>query len=132
MGEFIIPDWAMPQPATPPSPPDPRIAREDKIANDTRVESEFNHFIAAKQDALFHAPDAFYRTQGYDAIEAAPVTTRTLEQLRSGLLGRLANDYQRKRLGDSLDAQIQLTREQMARHVAEQSRAWQRQIAQDR
>jgi hypothetical protein len=67
MGYFIIPAGAPPLPAPP--PPDPRIAREDKIANDTRVESELNHFIAAKQDALFNAPDAFYRTQGRDAID---------------------------------------------------------------
>jgi hypothetical protein len=76
MGYFIIPAGAPPLPAPP--PPDPRIAREDKIANDTRVESELNHFIAAKQDALFNAPDAFYRTQGRDAIDAVPVATRTL------------------------------------------------------
>jgi hypothetical protein len=66
MGNFIVPDW-MPQPAPPP-PPDPRVAREEKIANDTRVESELNRFIASKQDAMFNNPDAFYRTQGEGAI----------------------------------------------------------------
>jgi hypothetical protein len=35
-------------------------------------------------------------------------------------------------LGDALDAQMQLTREQMGRHAAEQSLVWQRQTAQDR
>lgn len=132
MGEFIIPAWAMPQPVPPPPPPDPRIAREDKIANDTRVESELNRFIASRQDALFNNPGAFYRTQGADAIHAAPVATRNLEQLRSDLLDGLANDYQRQRLSAALDAQMQLTRAQMARHVAEQSLVWQRGVAQDR
>lgn len=132
MGNFIIPDWGMPQSAPPPPPPDPRVAREEKIANDTRVESELNRFIASKQDALFDNPDAFYRTEGEDAIHAAPVATKTLEQLRDDLLDGLANDYQRRRLGAALDAQMQLTRQQMARHVAEQSLAWQRRVAQDR
>ncbi len=62
MGEFIIPDGPMLQPVPPLPPPDPRVAREEKIANDTRVESELNRFIASKQDALFNNPDAFYRT----------------------------------------------------------------------
>jgi hypothetical protein len=132
MGRFIIPDWAMPQPAPPAPPPDPRVVRAEKIANDTRVESALNDFIAAKQAALFDAPDAFYRTEGEDAIHAAPVATKNLNQLRTDLLDGLGNDYQRKRLGNVLDVQIQLTRDGMARHVAEQSLAWQRGVAQDR
>jgi hypothetical protein len=89
MGNFIWPEW-MPQPqdAPPPSspPPDPMVAREEKIANDTRVEQALNQFLAAKQGALFEAPDAFYRAQGEDAIHAAPVVTKNLDQLRSDLL----------------------------------------------
>ena len=129
MGNFILPDGP---PVPPPLPLDPRVAREEKIANDTRVESELNRFIASRQDAMFNNPDAFYRTQGEAAIHAAPVATKNLEQLRSDLLDGLANDYQRKRLGAALDAQMQLTRQQMARHVAEQSLVWQRGVAQDR
>jgi hypothetical protein len=87
---------------------------------------------ASKQDALFNNPDAFYRTQGEDAIHASPSATKNLEQLRADLIDGLTNDYQRKRLSAALDAQMQLTRQQMARHVAEQSLAWQRQTAQDR
>jgi hypothetical protein len=132
MGKFIIPDWATPQPVPPPPPLDPRVARAEKIANDTRVESELNRFIASKQEALFNNPDAFYRTQGEDAFDAARVATRNPEQLRDDLLDGLANDYQRRRLGAALDAQIQLTRDGMARHVAEQSLVWQRGVAQDR
>jgi hypothetical protein len=81
---------------------------------------------------MFNNPDAFYRTEGEDAIHAAPVARKNLEQLRDKLLEGLANDYQRQRLGAALDAQMQLTRQQMARHVAEQSLAWQRGVAQDR
>jgi len=132
MGNFIIPDGPMLQPAPPAPPPDPRVARAEKIANDTRVESELNRFIVSKQDAMFNNPDAFYRTRGEDAIHAAPVARKDLEQLRDNLLDGLANDYQRQRLGAALDAQMQLTRQQMARHVAEQSLVWQRGVAQDR
>jgi hypothetical protein len=116
-----------------PIPPiDPTAARQEKIANDTRVESGLNRFITAKQEVLFTAPDAFYRTQGEDAIHASPATTRRLGEIKNALLDGLANDYQRKRLGDALDAQMMVTRGGMARHVAEQSLAWQRQIALDR
>src|SRR5258708_34718676 len=134
MGNFIWPEWMpLPQDAPPSSPPpDPRVAREDKIANDARVEQALNRFIAAKQGALFDAPNAFYRAQGEDAIHAAPVVTKNLDQLRTGLLAGLGNDYQRQRLGNALDAQMQITRDGMARHVSEQSLAWQRGIAQDR
>ena len=129
MGEFLIPDG----PELPPAPPpDPMVAREEKIANDTRVEQALNSFLTAKQGALFDNPDAFYRTEGEDAIHAAPVTSKSLDQLRSDLLDGLGNDYQRNRLGAALDAQMQLTRDGMARHVAEQSLAWQRGVAQDR
>ena len=78
------------QPAPPAPPPDPRVARAEKIANDTRVESELNRFIASKQDAMFNNPDAFYRTEGENAIHAAPVARKNLEQFRDNLLDGLA------------------------------------------
>ncbi len=138
MPAFNWPDWkplplepdAAPEQAAP--PPDPAAMREQKIADDTRVEDALNRFVTARQSALFEAPDAFYRTQGVDAIHAAPGTTQKLDDLRGELMDGLANDNQRQRLGASLDAQTQLTRENMARHVGEQSLAWQRQVAQDR
>ena len=135
MGEFIWPDWKpVPQDTPPPSapPPDPVAAREEKIADDARVEQSLNRFIAGKQAALFEAPDAFYRAQGEDAIHAVPVAAQKLDDLRQDLLDKLGNDTQRRRLREALDAQMHLTREGMARHVAEQSLAWQRGIAQDR
>ena len=131
MSAFEIPDWTVP--ATPAlSPPDPAMARERQIADTTRAEQGLNQFLAAKQSTLFEAPDAFYRQQGEDAIHAAPVATQRLDELRRDLLDRLGNDAQRQRLGEALDAQMQLAREGMARHVAEQSLAWQRGVAQDR
>jgi hypothetical protein len=129
MAQFVMPDsFDMPDLA----PPDPVMNGEDKIANDARVEQAVNSFLTAKQGALFEAPDAFYRQQGEDAIHAAPVVTKNLDQIRADLLDGLANDYQRNRLSNALDAQMELTRDGMSRHVAEQSLAWQRGIAQNR
>ena len=131
MDGFDIPDWAQAAP-DPAPPPDPVVTCEEKIADDTRVEQSLNRFIAGKQAALFEAPDAFYRAQGEDAIHAAPGMVQKLDALRRDLLDRLGNDTQRRRLGDALDAQMQLAREGIARHVAEQSLAWQRAVAHDR
>ena len=120
-------------PAAPPPPPiDPVVAGEEKIANDTRVESELNRFIAAKQDALFEAPDAYYRKQGRDAVDSAPQALQHLHQIKDGLLDGLANDYQRKRLSTVLDAHMTLASDDIGRHAAEQSKEWQRQTALDR
>ncbi|MBS0546200.1 MAG: hypothetical protein JSR24_00545, partial [Proteobacteria bacterium] len=116
MGYIDLPDsmFAARETEPAPPPPDPLVAREEKIANDTRVESEINRFMAARQDALFHAPDAFYRTERDDAIHAAPETTKKLDDLRQDLIDRAANDYQRGRLTSALGAQMELTRDGMA------------------
>ncbi len=120
-------------PIAPPAPPiDPIVAREEKIANDTRVESELNRFIAAKQDALFEAPDAYYRKQGVDAIDSAPQAIQRLHDIKGALLDGLANDYQRKRLSTALDAHMTLASDDIARHAADQSKEWQRRVALDR
>jgi hypothetical protein len=120
-------------PVAPPPPPiDPLVAREEKISNDTRVESELNRFIVAKQDALFAAPDAYYRKQGRDAVDSAPQAIQRLHEMKDALLDGLANDYQRKRLGAALDAQMTLAGGDIGRHATEQGKVWQRQIALDR
>jgi hypothetical protein len=131
MANFIIPYGAMP-PEPPPPPPDPAAVREQAIADNTRAESELNRFMTAKQDALFNAPDAYYRTQGADAIRTAPFILDGLSRLKEDALDGLANDAQRRKLGAALDAHLQLTRDDIARHVAEQSKVWQRQTALDR
>ena len=118
--------------APPPPPIDPLVAREEKIANDTRVQSELNRFIAAKQDALFEAPDAYYRRQGRNAVDGAPQAIQRLYDIKDVLLDGLANDYQRKRLRTALDAHMTLAGDDIGRHAAEQSKVWQRQVALDR
>ena len=132
MAQFEIPLGAMPDPAPAAPPPDPAMAREQAIADTTRAEEALNGFIAAKQHALFEAPDAFYRTEGSDAVHAAPAIFDTLSKLRDDHLAGLANDAQRNRLTPALDAHLDLARDDITRHVAEQSLAWQRRVAQDR
>lgn len=55
-----------------------------------------------------------------------------LHGIREGLLDGLANDYQRKRLSTALEAQMTPASDDIARHAAEQSKVWQRQVALDR
>ena len=132
MNGFEIPLGAMPDPVPAAPPPDPAMAREQAIADTTRAEQGLNRFLATKQNLLFEAPDAFYRTQGSDAIHAVPAILDTLSKLRDDHLAGLANDAQRNRLAPALDAHLDLARDDIARHVAEQSLAWQRRVAQDR
>jgi hypothetical protein len=125
--------FAPPEPNPAPAPPvDPTIARAQAIADNTYAEEALNGFIAAKQHALFEAPDAYYRTEGSDAIYSMPSILDALEKLRTTSLDGLANDAQRDRLAPALDAHLELARGDVARHVAEQSLAWQRQTALDR
>ena len=66
--EFVFPDWLPREPAPPPPPVD-----------DHRVEGLVNRFIAAKQEALFTAPDAFpsTRNQTHATAAAAIAATQT-------------------------------------------------------
>src|SRR6185437_15626577 len=79
---FEIPEWLVDQSAPPPPPP----------VDDHRVEGLVNGFIAGKQDALFDAPDAYYRTEGADALDGAPAIAQRLQDLRSATLTLARND----------------------------------------
>jgi hypothetical protein len=89
---FEIPEWLVAQSVPPPPPP----------VDDHRVEGLVNGFIAGKQDALFDAPDAFYRQQGRvatvkgldDQLAAATKAIATQpSQYRIGTLNDLAQAY---------------------------------------
>ena len=137
MGRFVLPEGAAPAPDPAPDPAlapatDPDTVREQAIADGTRAEEALNRFLAARQEALFDAPDAFYRSEGAAAIHAAPLAFGRLHAVSAALLDGLANDAQRRRLRTALDAQMQLARDGIAHHVAAQSHAWQRQVAEER
>jgi hypothetical protein len=80
---FEIPEWMVAQSA-PPAPPPP--------VDDHRVESLVNGFIAAKQNALFDSPDAYYRQQGRDAVDGAPAIAQRLQDLRRATLDRARDE----------------------------------------
>jgi len=58
---------------------DPRLAdaggrstpSDTSVVDPHRVEDLVNRFIAGEQDALFLAPDAYYRSTGADAVDGA-------------------------------------------------------------
>ena len=111
-----IPEWLVAQSAPPPPPP----------VDDHRVESLVNGFIAGKQDALFDAPDAYYRQQGADALDGAPAITERLQALRSATLDRARDDGERAALAPRLDAHIDDAMDGIGRHVEAQRLVFQR------
>ena len=111
---FQIPEWLL---SAPPPP-----------ADDHRIEGMVNHFIAGKQEALFTAPDAFYRLEGAEAVEGQPAINDRLQALRSATLDLARDDSERAALGPRLDLHIDDAADGIDRHVAEQRRIYQRQI----
>ncbi|HEY4169911.1 MAG TPA: hypothetical protein VGM96_24180 [Reyranella sp.] len=107
---FQIPEWLF-QAAPPPTPVD-----------DHRVEALVNHFIAGKQEALFTAPDAFYRLEGGDAIQGQPAINDRLQVMRAATLDLARDDSERAALGPRLDLHIDDAADGIDRHVAEQRR----------
>jgi hypothetical protein len=118
---FQIPEWLLTAPA-PPAPP----------ADDHRIEEMVNHFIAGKQEALFTAPDAFYRLEGDDAIQGQPAIHDRLQALRAATLDLARDDSERAALGPRLDLHIDAAADGIDRHVAEQRRVYRRQVVAQR
>ena len=94
--------------------------------DDHRVESLVNNFIAGKQDALFDAPDAYYRQQGADALDGAPAIAERLQDLRSATLDLARDDGERAALAPRLDLHIDDAMDGIGRHVAAQRLVFQR------
>src|SRR3954468_18153094 len=111
---FQLPEW-LPVAEPPPSPP----------VDDHRVEALVNRFIAGKQEALFTAPDAFYRLSGGDAVEGAPATVERLKDLKTSVLEQARDDGERAALGPRLDLHIDDANDGIDRHVAKQRRVHQ-------
>ena len=113
---FEIPEWLIEQSDPPPLPP----------VDDHRVESLVNGFIAGKQDALFEAPDAYYRTTGADAVDGAPAIARRLQDLRVATLEQARDDGERAALAPRLDAHMDDAMDGIGRHVEAQRLVFQR------
>jgi hypothetical protein len=119
---FQFPEWF---PTAEPSPPLPPV-------DDHRIEALVNRFIAGKQEALFTAPDAFYRLSGADAVDGAPAAMQRLKHLKATTLERARDDGERAALGPRLDLHMDDANDGIDRHVAEQRRMHQRQILSER
>jgi hypothetical protein len=117
---FEIPEWLLQAPL-PPTPVD-----------DHRVEALVNRFIAGKQEALFTAPDAFYRLQGADAVQGQPAIADRLRALRAATLDLASDEGERAALEPRLDLHIDDASDGINRHVAEQHRVYQRQVLSQR
>ena len=104
--EFVFPEWRMvDNEPTRPVPADPH-----------RVAHMVNRFIAAKQDALYEAPDAFYRRKGADALANELSVAARLTDLRDAAL-RQASDEDRQALAAQLEAQLADAMDGIGRHV---------------
>jgi hypothetical protein len=130
--QFDLSGLPPPAPIEPAPPPDPAVLQQQRIIDNTAAEDALTNYINAKQQVLYEGPDPFYGKQGADAVRGAPSTLDTLNRMRNQALDGMANDAQRRKLGGALDAHMDLDQDDIARHVAAQSLAWQRQVAQDR
>jgi hypothetical protein len=122
--DFVIPDWLAP--AEP--PPQPVVADVDPH----QVEGLVNRFIAGKQEALFTAPDAYYRTTGADAVDGAPALLDRLDAMRDATLEAAGDDGTRFILGPRLDVHLDDVRDGVGRHVARQQDEFARQVISER
>jgi hypothetical protein len=140
---FEIPDWLIPTD----DPPTPDTSSIDPH----RVEDLVNRFIAAKQDALFLAPDAYYRTTGGYAVHQLPCITNRLIDLKNEQLAeplpyypqssaglvpesliQPLTDSDRAALGERLDAHIADAMDGINRHVTAQRAVFNRQTIAER
>jgi hypothetical protein len=122
---FEIPDWLVDNTSPTQAPPD------TADVDPHRVEDLVNRFISGKQDALFTAPDAYYRTTGADAVDGAPAILDRLNDLRTATLDA-AGDGTRFVLGPRLDAHLDDAGDGIDRHVAAQRDVLTRQIISER
>ncbi|HEY4171326.1 MAG TPA: hypothetical protein VGM96_31330 [Reyranella sp.] len=120
---FEIPDWLMPKDDAPP---------DTSSVDPHRVEDLVNRFIAAKRDALFLAPDAYYRSTGADAVDGAHAILDRLNGLKQATLAAANDDGTRAVLAPRLDAHLDDARDGIDRHVAEQRDVLTRQIIGER
>ena len=123
---FEIPDWLVDN--TSPAP----VLLDTSDVDPHRVEDLVNRFIAGKQDALFLAPDAYYRTGGRDAVDGVPDIVDRLDDLRNTTLQAAGDEATRFMLAPRLDAHLDDARYGIDRHVTAQHDALTRQIIGER
>ena len=105
------------------SDPDPPFA--DAVGS----EALQNDFLRGRNEVL---DDGLFGLQGGEAVAGAPAAERRLGELRDGLIARAGSDRQRAMLADDLDAHMDVARDAIARHVAAQTKTWDRNVRADR
>ncbi len=121
---FEIPDWLIPN--------DPQPGPDAAAADPHRVEDLVNRFIAGKQDALFLAPDAYYRSAGANAVDGAPAILDRLNGLKQATLDAANDDGMHAMLAPRLDAHLDDAGDGIDRHVTQQRNVFTRQTIAER
>jgi hypothetical protein len=116
-----IPEWFPVAEAPLPSPVD-----------DYRIEAMVNGFIVGKQEALFTAPDAFYRLQAADAVQGRPAIAQRLMDLQTATLDQARDDAERAAPARCLDLHLDDAMDGIDRHVAGLRRVHQREVVAQR
>jgi hypothetical protein len=120
--KFTFPDhWSV----------DSRSAAPQPVIDQHRIGHLVNGFIAGKQAALYEAADAFYRKVGVDALKDAPTVVARLNELRESAL-KHAGDDERPVLAAQLEAQLGDALDGINRHMAEQHKAFGREVLAER
>ena len=92
-------------------------------------EAAQNDFLRARAATL---DDGLFKLSGGEAVAAAPAAVRKLEDMRDALVERVGNMRQQALLADDLDAHLALARDDIARHVAQQTKVWDQAVRAER
>jgi hypothetical protein len=107
------------------------VPAQQPVIDPHRIGHLVNGFIAGKQAALYEAADAFYRKTGIEALKDAPAVVAHLTELKDSALEH-AGDDERPVLATQLDAQLADALDGIDRHMAEQHKAFGREVLAER
>ena len=110
---FVIPAWAA---------PDRRRRRPRHCARrrPASPRGPGQRLHRRQQDALFGAPDAFYRQTGAAAVDGVAAITQRLSRLREATLDQADGDEERAALGPRLDPHLADALDGIDRHARQQ------------
>ena len=105
------------------------LADDPGPSDATESEALQNDFIRARTAAL---DDGLFKLTGGEAVAAAPGAGRCLSDLRNSLVDSAANPSQRAMVASDLDAHMDVARNDIARHVASETKTWDRAVRAER
>lgn len=95
-----------------------------KIYNDAAVRTLDNEGENGRSQILRTGPNAYFNLQGAAALEAKKPTLDALAKLRSDLLGKAKNDYQRRVFGQVFDQRTAADMDAIEAHAAKETVQW--------